>query len=172
MTFSDSFQEEFSLADGREVLLRAVEPGDKERFVNGLARCSEKTIYNRFLGSKPKFSDAELVYLTECDPWNHIAIVGIYQDQLVAVGRAIRYVGRPEAADIGIIVEDSFQRNGIGPYLLSLLMRAAIEREIEVLCGEMFAVNAAMFRVVDDVPFSVKWELEGAFARFEIQLSL
>ncbi|MFM9874585.1 MAG: N-acetyltransferase family protein [Fimbriimonadaceae bacterium] len=171
MEFSESFREVFSLPDGREIVLRPVVPGDKARFVAGLKKCSERTIYNRFLGSKPRFSPGELIYLTECDPLNHVAIVGIHGEELVAVGRVIRYKDRSDAADIGIIVEDTFQRNGIGPYLLSLLLRAAVERGIVMLCGDMFASNHAMFRVIDELPFNVSWSLEGSIVHFEIDLT-
>jgi len=171
MRIDEDFLEEYGLADGRKVFLRLVRPGDKASFVESLNICSQKTLYNRFMGSKPKFTEAELKYLTECDFENHVAIVGFCDGQLVAVGRAVRYRGRPRVADVGIIIADAYQRFGLGTYLLGLLMIAMIERGVLVLCGEMFSSNNAMFRVIDAVPFDVTWELDGSVASFEIDLT-
>lgn len=171
MDISEDFAEEFWLRDGRAVGFRLVRPTDKPAFVRGLKLCSDETLYNRFMGAKPRFSDAELTYLTECDGWDHIAVVGFHEVDMVAVGRAIRYKSRPEAADFGVIVADSFQKNGIGSFVLGLLMKAAAERGIVFLCGEMFSTNSAMFRVVDDLPFQTTWILDGSVASFEIDLS-
>jgi GNAT superfamily N-acetyltransferase len=90
---------------------------------------------------------------------------------LIAVGRAVRYQHRLDAADFGIIVRDDFQRNGIGKYLLDLLVLAVREREVKFLCGEMFRNNAPMFRVIDDLPYVTDWVLDGATASFEIDLT-
>jgi RimJ/RimL family protein N-acetyltransferase len=171
MKIDNDFSEKFELADGRTVLLRLIRPEDKDGLAESLSICSQPTLYNRFMGSKPKFTDAELKYLTECDSRNHVAFVGLIDGQIVAVGRAIRYGNRPTAADIGIIVADAFQGKGIGSYILGLLMIAMIERGVAVLCGNMFSTNNAMFRVIDAVPFSVVWELDGALASFEIDLT-
>ncbi len=171
MKIDRDFSEEYALADGRVVSLRLVQPEDKQSFVESLNICSHQTLYNRFMGSKPKFSENELRYLTEVDQRHHVAIVGFHDGNLMAVGRAIRYMSQPQIADVGIIIADAYQRNGIGSYLLGLLMIAMIERNVYQLCGEMFSVNNAMFRVVDEVPFDVKWRLDGSVANFEIDLT-
>lgn len=149
---------------------RLVRPSDASAFVAGLKRCSERTLYNRFLGTKPRFSDAELQYLTECDPEHHVAIVGFREVNLVSVGRMVRYTHRPDAADFGLIVEDSCQGLGIGRYLMGQLVEAAKEREIKYLGGELFATNSAMFNLVDTLPFFTDWVLQGPTACFEIDL--
>lgn len=148
-----------------------MQPGDEVAFIDGLIQCSDRTIYNRFMGAKPQFSSAELKYLTQCDMENHVAIVGFRGESLVAVGRAIRYKHRYNAADFGIIVRDDFQRNGLGKHLLDLLILAMEERGIVYLCGEMFATNSSMFRLIDDLEYVTDWILDGATASFEIDLN-
>lgn len=171
MRINEDFRDTYNLLDGRKVELRLVRPGDEDAFIEGLIRCSDRTIYNRFMGTKPRFSAAELHYLTHCDINDHVGIIGLLEEELVAVGRAVRYKHRPDAADFGIIVRDEFQKHGLGKYLLELLVEALRERDIRFLCGEMFATNAAMFRIVDDFPFLTDWILDGSTASFEVDLS-
>lgn len=171
MKFSDIYQEDYTLSSGEKVSFRLVRPDDKPAFVSGLELCSPLTIYNRFMGAKPRFSESDLKYLTEADPADHVAIVGFRESDLVAVGRAIRYARRPDAADFGLIVADCCQRQGLGAFLLKRLAEALAERDIRYMCGEMFSTNSAMFRVVDDLPFITDWVLDGSVASFEIDLS-
>jgi ribosomal protein S18 acetylase RimI-like enzyme len=171
VNFSDNYQEDYTLASGETVRFRLVRPDDKPAFVSGLELCSPLTIYNRFMGAKPRFSESDLKYLTEADPVDHVAIVGFRDSDLVAVGRAIRYARRPDAADFGLIVADCCQRQGIGAFLLNRLVEALTERNIRYMCGEMFSTNSAMFRVVDDLPYITDWVLDGSVASFEIDLS-
>ncbi len=76
------------LANGQQVCIRPIRPDDKWQLQEGLKRLSLETIHRRFLAAKPRFSSAELRYLTEVDGVNHIALVAISMatGRLVAVG--------------------------------------------------------------------------------------
>jgi hypothetical protein len=65
---------EHRLPDGTRVAIRPIEPGDKARLAEGLRRLSQETIRRRFLAAKPRFTSAELRYLTEIDGVDHIAL--------------------------------------------------------------------------------------------------
>ena len=171
MRYTPNYDSNFLTKDGRNVHLRLVRPSDKSAFIDGLNKCSDRTIYNRFLGTKPKFSQGELEYLTTCDPEDHVALVGFFDNELVAVARFIRFSHRPNAADFGLIIRDDFQRVGLGKYILSELISAAIELKLVYLCGEMFATNSAMFNLVDCLPFTTDWLLDGSIAQFEVDLT-
>ena len=98
-------------------VIRPIEPGDKELLVNGLRQLSEESIRKRFLAAKPRFTTAELRYLTEVDGVNHIALVAVLEDdpdQLVAVARCVRLPDRPGTAEMAIVVGDPWQGQGLG----------------------------------------------------------
>ena len=98
-------------------VIRPIEPGDKERLVNGLRQLSEESIRKRFLAAKPRFTQGELRYLTEVDGVNHIALVAVLEDdpdQLVAVARCVRLPDRPGTAEMAIVVGDPWQGQGLG----------------------------------------------------------
>ena len=141
----------FTLAGGTRVLIRPIEPGDKDRLVNGLRRLSEESIRKRFLASKPRFTAAELRYLTEVDGVNHIALVAVLErdpEQLVAVARCVRLPDRPGTAEMAIVVGDPWQSQGLGRELATRLADAARAAGIRRFAATMLGDNEAARRLM------------------------
>jgi RimJ/RimL family protein N-acetyltransferase len=129
-------------------VIRPIEPGDKERLVNGLAQLSAESIRRRFLAAKPRFSKSELRYLTEVDGVNHIALVALEDDQLVAVARCVRLPDRPDTAEMAIVVGDPWQGQGLGRALSIALADAAVEVGIRRFAATMLGDNEAARRLM------------------------
>ena len=141
----------FELEDGARVLVRPIEPGDKERLVNGLRQLSEKSIRKRFLAAKPRFSTSELRYLTEVDGVAHIALVAVLDanpDVLVAVARSVRLQERPDTAEMAIVVGDPWQGRGMGRALALALADAATATGIRRFTATMLADNGPARRLM------------------------
>src|SRR3954454_8988879 len=100
------------LANGQQVWIRPIQPGDAASLQNGLRQLSADTIQRRFLGPKPRFSATELRYLTEVDGVDHIALVAIsvLSGRIVAVARCVRLPEDPGTAEWAIVVADPLQR--------------------------------------------------------------
>src|SRR5436305_4626748 len=99
----------------------------------GLAHLSEESRRLRFLGAKPRFTGAELRYLTEVDGCDHYALVAQLADDplaIVAVARFVRLAGDRSAAEVAIVVTDSLQRRRLGTQLARMLGEAARRRGI------------------------------------------
>jgi RimJ/RimL family protein N-acetyltransferase len=129
-------------------VIRPIEPGDKERLVNGLRQLSEESIRKRFLAAKPRFTKAELRYLTEVDGINHIALVALEDDQLVAVARCVRLPDRPGTAEMAIVVGDPWQGQGLGTALTHALADAAVAVGIRRFAATMLGDNEAARRLM------------------------
>jgi RimJ/RimL family protein N-acetyltransferase len=139
------------LDGGSRVLIRPIEPGDKEKLVNGLRQLSEESIRKRFLAAKPRFSRSELRYLTEIDGVNHIALVAVLADdpdQLVAVARCVRLPDRPATAEMAIVVGDPWQGQGLGRELAQRLADAALAVGIRRFAATMLGDNIAARRLM------------------------
>jgi RimJ/RimL family protein N-acetyltransferase len=138
--------------DGRErVLIRPIEPGDKDLLVNGLRQLSEESIRKRFLAAKPRFSRSELRYLTEIDGVNHVALVAVLErdpDQLVAVARCVRLPDRHDTAEMAIVVGDPWQAQGLGRELAQRLADAALAVGIRRFAATMLGDNEAARRLM------------------------
>jgi RimJ/RimL family protein N-acetyltransferase len=142
---------EFQLEGGERVLVRPIEAGDKHRLVNGLRQLSMESIRKRFLAAKPRFTTAELRYLTEVDGVNHIALVAVLADdpdQLVAVARCVRLPDRPGTAEMAIVVGDPWQGQGLGRELARRLGDAALAVGIRRFAATMLGDNEAARRLM------------------------
>jgi RimJ/RimL family protein N-acetyltransferase len=141
----------FELDGGTRVLIRPIEPGDKDRLVDGLNRLSQESIRKRFLAAKPRFTRAELRYLTEIDGVNHIALVAVLEDDpdvLVAVARCVRLPDRPGTAEMAIVVGDALQGQGLGRALANALADAAVAVGIRRFAATMLGDNEAARRLM------------------------
>jgi GNAT superfamily N-acetyltransferase len=141
----------YDLPRGTRVRIRPIEAGDKDKLVDGLRRLSEESIRKRFLAAKPRFTSAELRYLTEIDGVNHIALVAVLEEhpeRLVAVARCVRLPDRPATAEMAIVVGDPWQQQGLGRALATALADAARAAGIRRFAATMLGDNEAARRLM------------------------
>jgi GNAT superfamily N-acetyltransferase len=162
------------LPDGSPLIIRPIRPDDKALLVGGLARMSPASREMRFLGPKPRFTLAELRYLTEIDGVDHVAYVALRGDaprELVAVGRLVRDPNEPAAAEIAVAVGDCWQRRGVGTLLGDLLATAARDRDIRWLTATMAADNEAAHRLFNHVSTQLHSAREGGVDEIRADLA-
>ena len=141
------------LADGRLMWIRPIVPADAWRLQEGLQRLSRETIQRRFLSAKPRFTAAELRYLTEVDRVDHVALVAVdvTAHDLVAVARAVRLPDRADTAEWAIVVADHLQGKGLGTHLARALVDAARAQGIRRFTATMAGENRAALRLLAHV---------------------
>ena len=144
------------LSDDRLVYVRPINPADKEMLQESLAHLSETSRRRRFLGPKKRFSTSELRYLTEVDGRDHFALVALPADErhdIVAVARFVRATDDPKAAEAAIVVDDEYQRVGLGTLLARRLADSARERGVERLTASIASENKpalTLMRQIDE----------------------
>jgi GNAT superfamily N-acetyltransferase len=141
----------YTLPSGSRVLIRPIAADDKDKLARGLRQLSEESIRKRFLAAKPRFTRAELRYLTEVDGFNHIALVAVLEDdpdQLVAVARCVRLPDRVATAEMAIVVGDPWQNQGLGRALATALADAAVAVGIRRFAATMLGNNEAARRLM------------------------
>jgi acetyltransferase len=135
-----------TLLDGTTVFVRPIVPEDKPLLVDGLRRISPETAMRRFLSPKTSFSEKELRYLTEVDQHDHIALVAVRADCLIAVARCVRVSA--DTADVAVVVGDPWQGLGLGRRLMRVLADAAAREGITRFAGTMMADNRPALRLM------------------------
>ena len=141
----------YTLPSGSRVLIRPIAADDKDKLARGLRQLSDESIRKRFLASKPRFTSAELRYLTEVDGFNHIALVAVLEDdpdQLVAVARCVRLPDRPATAEMAIVVGDPWQNQGLGRAMATALADAALAVGIRRFAATMLGDNEPARRLM------------------------
>jgi GNAT superfamily N-acetyltransferase len=103
-------------------VIRPVRPGDGEALAAMFARCSEDTRYRRFHGFVPALPAA---YLSRCLDGRHRAFVAEPPGAgVVALASAGPVFDDPRVYEAGVMVEDDWQRRGVGGMLLATLFTA------------------------------------------------
>ena len=145
-------QETFNGPNGPiTVYLRELVPEDAEKVEKFLQNISPESMYHRFLtqGCTRKWLQEEFFdYNQDCD----IAILAVLRD-----GKDERVIGESRyflnnatnEAEFAVLVQDYYQRRGIGTYMLDYLVKAAKERGINALYACVHRGNLAMCRFLE-----------------------
>jgi RimJ/RimL family protein N-acetyltransferase len=161
-------------ANGRRLLLRSVESGDKELIARGLECLSERSRYRRFLTGKAEFTAAELAYLTEIDHHDHEAVVAIdpASGDAIGVARYVRLTSDPETAEPAVAVGDAWQSLGVGTALLRALVARARAEGILRFRATVLRENAPAFKLIERNGGLNARRWKGAGPQVEVELLL
>jgi acetyltransferase len=162
-----------TLPDGTRIRLRFIDPDDKPLLVEGLARLSDRSVHQRFLAPKAKFSAAELRYLTEVDGCDHVAIVAVLADEpagLVGVGRFVRDRERPDEAEVAVTIGDPWQGMGLGRTMGMALADEARARGIRRFTATLLGTNVAAHRLFAAIAKRLRATLSGGVEELVAEL--
>ena len=109
-----------------QLRITVLEPVDSGALLGLLARCSPTALYRRFHGVTNGLFYAQQIVAAAEGRDSYVAWIG---EECVGLGNL--HV-RDDTADIGVLVEDDWQRRGVGTALLIALMRRIGE------CGSHF----------------------------------
>lgn len=173
MALTTDLQTPTQLRDGSEVLIGPLGPDDAPLLAEAFARLSEESRRLRFLGPKPRLTDAELRYLTEIDGHNHVALCAIdpATERGVAIGRFVRDQQDRTRAEVAITVTDDWQGRGLGKLLLARLADCAREEGVHSFTALVSTDNRNMRRLLEriDEPAHVT-HITGGVSEWEIEL--
>jgi len=162
------------LADGTEVTIRMLRPGDRESFLAGFEGLSRESRYLRFFTAMPRLPDSVLQRLLNTDGMDHAALAAWCRtsaDTIVAVARFIRLRKGGDAADVAVAVVDHMQRRGIGRLLLAHLGEAARERGIRRFRAEVLRANHAVRALVRDLDANaLPVAVDGSIAVYDLDV--
>lgn len=137
------------LRDGSSVVIRPIEPADRDRLRAGFEQLSDRSRYLRFQAPQVNLSDDQLSYLTAVDHHDHEALLAIDPDADYAVGVA-RFVRVSDAAaECAIVVADEWQGRGLATHLLDRLVQRAREEGLERFTALVLADNPEAIRLLE-----------------------
>lgn len=138
------------LPDGRRVLVRMASRTDRQavnQFVRGLSALSR---YNRFFAPIRELSDDQLERITRSILPGSLAVVAEAVDEscprIVALAQYASC--EPRAAEFAVVVDDLWQRQGLGSRLLRTLAGHAAQAGIARLTGMVLADNWPMLTLL------------------------
>jgi RimJ/RimL family protein N-acetyltransferase len=149
LTGAGDHAERISLRDGSHVMVRPLEPEDRDLLRAGFERLSERSRYMRFQSPMAGLSDRQLSYLTAIDHHDHEALLAIDpgSGEGVGVARFIRV--SEDVAECAIVVADDWQDRGVATALLDRLVDRAREEGIQRFTALVLAENTDALRLLE-----------------------
>ncbi len=164
------------LKDGREVVIRAVRPDDKEGFTRGFEQLGSEAVYRRFFSPRKQFSEDELKTATEIDFVRVVALIAEIEEngENRLIG-ACRYVAidkndPPKMAEIAFTVVDAWQGKGLGKILFRHLADIGKACGVEKFEAIVLSENRGMMKVFTSTGLKVNRKNEGGETSFDIEL--
>ena len=137
--------------DGERIRLRPIRVDDAPRLQDLHGRLSRQTIYQRFFSVLKRLPTNWARYLADVDYQRRLALVverGPASDpELIGVGR-YEPTEDPAEAEVAFVVEDRWQRRGLGRLLFTQLLRAAGARGIHRFRADVLADNRGMLDLI------------------------
>jgi GNAT superfamily N-acetyltransferase len=137
------------LKSGGTVWIRLARPEDSEAVASMHERCSESTLYRRYLTAVGEWRDVTLRRLTG---GHRGATLVAMSEEGTIVGLAHVFPDTPEdsqTAEIAVIIEDAYQARGIGTHLVRHMLELAVRLGFEYVTATVLAQNDHMLRVLD-----------------------
>lgn len=138
--------------------LRPILPQDALPLSRMLQALSPRARQCRFHGGVNTASTQLLQGLTEVDFDHHMAFVVTHRELnvevIVAEARYVRDTADAEAAEFALLVDERWQRHGIGRRILGTLTHAARAQRLRWLHGEVLSDNRPMLALMQGCRFA------------------
>jgi len=161
------------LRDGTEVTIRPVIPEDAPRLQALYSRLSPESIYYRFLSQAKELTREQAERLANVDYDARMAFVATLgpgiDDPIIGVARYAEGL-EPTVAEAGVVVEDRFQRLGLGTLLLTELVEHARAQGIHTFVGWIHQSNAAILQFIRRSGLSTHSRLESGVWEIRVEL--
>ena len=147
------------LRGGIRLRVRPLRGDDGERLHHLFHRLSPETVYRRFMSPLPDLTADMAKNLLDVDHRDREALAVEVAGELVGVVRYTRDRERPDTAEIAIVVEDAWQRFGLGTALTSRLAAVARRRGIRTFRATMLGDNRPATRLLLHYSPATRFEL-------------
>jgi AcrR family transcriptional regulator/GNAT superfamily N-acetyltransferase len=137
------------MKSGGTVWIRLARPEDSDAVAAMHERCSEQTLYRRYLTGVGTWRDVSLRRLS--GGHRGATLVAMSEEgAIVGLGHVFPdSTTDGHAAEIAVIVEDAYQRRGIGTRLVRHMLELAERLGFDEVVGTVLAQNDEMLRVLD-----------------------
>lgn len=161
------YVEPWTMKDGTGVIIRPIRPEDEPLMVRFHEALSERTVYLRYFQASKLSSrvtherlariclvdyDREIALVADLSTAGTATTANTAGHQILAVARLSK-LPDGNAAEIAILVRDTYQRRGLGAELLRRLIRVARDEHIASLWAYILQENLEMQALVKKMGF-------------------
>ena len=157
-----------STSDGTGLVLRLGRPSDADNVAELHKRCSMRTLFARYHAGVRTVPRRWLHRLLS--PPRGITVLAVAGREVVAVGQLIGMT-EPRQAEISLLVEDGWQRRGVGTALLSHLVAVARGGGYEELIGWCLPAEDALARTAARAGLDTRQRVEDGLLRVAVTVT-
>jgi RimJ/RimL family protein N-acetyltransferase len=162
-----------SLPDGGRLHVRPIRPDDAVRLQGFHGRLSRSSIFFRFFSHVAVLTNERAAYFTNLDYDRRMALVAVEDvgDDEAIIG-VIRYDRLDDGrAELGLIVEDRFQRHGVGRALFWEIVAAARERGVQTFVANVLPENDRILRLLSDSGLPIHRHRKRDYVEVDVDLT-
>lgn len=153
-----------TLKDGTQIFFRPVKPTDEPAVAEMLYSLSTPSVRTRFFTHTMTFPHRTVQKLTNVDYVNNLAIVGVVPgpagEETVALAE---YFLDPKTmiAEVAFVVQDDWQKKGMGTFLLDYLAQIARQRGVRKFFAKVLPANRPMLAILQNSGYKMNLEFDG-----------
>jgi RimJ/RimL family protein N-acetyltransferase len=151
---------EMTAKHGARVLLRPLQPDDRERLRTAFNSLSFESRLFRFFTPIASLDEEMLRYFIEVDQRQRFAWCALDpalpHQPLVGTVRFVRNKENPQIAEFGLEVIDDYQNRGIGKILFLLLYNLARMEDIQILTTQVYPTNRKFLNLLNRLGISAQ----------------
>ena len=162
--YPEQYVTQWKPRDGTPLTIRPIRPEDEPLMVKFHGTLSEESVHFRYFGIvklEQRVAHERLTRICFNDYDREIAMVATRQatkeEEILGVGRLIKVHGVNEA-EFAIVISDQWQGQGLGTYLLKLLLDIGRQEGLERIIGHILPDNYGMQRVCKKLGFALNYD--------------
>ena len=164
LTYPEELERLDTLRDGTEMFFRPVKPTDEAALSEMLYSMSPASLRTRYIAQTMTFPHKDVQQLANIDYTQDLCIVGTVPgtsgEQIVAIAQYF-LEPRTQAAEVAFIVQDEWQKKGMGTFLLKYLTKIAIRQGVKSFYAKVLPANKAMLAIFHNTGFNVNTAFDG-----------
>lgn len=177
--YPSQYVSEEELNDGTRVTVRPIRPEDEPLMVKFHEALSDRSIYMRYfhaMNLEWRTAHERLIRICFTDYDREIALVAERRNpesgerEIMGVGRLSRNRAMPTEAEFSLLVNDRYQRRGIGTILLGKLLEVGREEGLSRITAEMLYENRGMQTVSRKLGFELRRDPDEGVFKAELNL--
>jgi len=162
--------EQFLLRDGRELVIRRIQPDDARRLAALADHLSAEALRLRFFTPIRHFDEQTLRHFAEVDFDRRAAFVAMFpvQDEVVAVGRYEAF--DEHSAEVAFVVLDELHGLGLASELLQHLAALGRKRGFRNFAAMVLAENGEMLDVFRHSGFPMTMSFDAGITKVDMAI--
>lgn len=151
--YPEKYEKIVRLENGQRIKVRPVKPSDERLLQELYYSLGNKDRYLRFFATRKSFRHAQIQIFANIDYSSSMVLVGEYWEngqQKIIASAAFIMTNQPSTAEIAIVVNEKWRRNGIAKLLLNYLVRIARELNYKYFSAVVLLENKPMLHILHD----------------------